>query len=61
MSRSFIGMMAGFALAFAACFGGFVAFVLVAGLGAAGFAVGAWLDGGGSSLELREMFERNRR
>ncbi|GHB29933.1 hypothetical protein GCM10010331_15370 [Streptomyces xanthochromogenes] len=61
MSRSFIGMVAGIALAFAAYFGGFVAFVLVAVLGAAGYAVGAWLDGGGRAIELREMFERNRR
>ncbi|MFE9539681.1 hypothetical protein [Streptomyces sp. NPDC006691] len=61
MSRAFIGMVAGIALAFAAYFGGFVAFVLVAVLGAAGYAGGAWLDGGGSTVALRDMFERNRR
>ncbi|MFJ7206633.1 hypothetical protein ACIQWR_24270 [Streptomyces sp. NPDC098789] len=61
MSRAFIGMIAGMALAFAGYFGGFVAFVLVAVLGAAGYLAGAWLDGGGSPHELRAMYERNRR
>ncbi|GAA4118107.1 MULTISPECIES: hypothetical protein [Streptomyces] len=61
MSRAFIGMVAGIALAFAAYFGGFVAFVLVAILGAAGYAAGAWLDGGGDPRELRDAFERSRR
>ncbi|MFJ9342281.1 hypothetical protein ACIRP0_23730 [Streptomyces sp. NPDC101733] len=61
MSRAFIGMVAGIALAFAGYFGGFGAFLLVAALGAIGYAVGAWLDGGGRSQDLREMFDRSRR
>ncbi|MFE7379050.1 hypothetical protein ACFU9F_01610 [Streptomyces zhihengii] len=61
MSRGFIGMVAGMALAFAAHFGGFGAFLLVAALGAAGYAAGAWLDGGGRLEDLRERFERGRR
>ncbi|MFF3014736.1 hypothetical protein [Streptomyces sp. NPDC057939] len=61
MSRAFIGMFTGMALAFAGYFGGFAAFVLVAALGTIGFAVGAWLDGGGQPHELRAMFDRSRR
>lgn len=61
MSRAFTGMTAGMALAFAGYFGGFAAFVLVAALGAIGFTVGAWLDGGGQPHDLREMFEKSRR
>ncbi|MGW5399630.1 hypothetical protein [Streptomyces sp. NPDC003952] len=61
MSRAFIGMIVGMALAFAGYFGGFGAFILVAALGAAGYAVGVWLDGGGRTHGLRETFERNRR
>ncbi|MFG2623091.1 hypothetical protein ACGFXC_36320 [Streptomyces sp. NPDC048507] len=64
MSRAFIGMVAGIALAFAGYFGGFGAFLLVAALGAIGYAVGAWWDGDGRSQDLREMrqmFDRSRR
>ncbi|MFD8208811.1 hypothetical protein ACFV2S_20755 [Streptomyces sp. NPDC059695] len=61
MSRAFIGMIAGMALAFAGYFGGFTAFVLVAVLGAAGYGAGAWLDGGGRPQELRELLNRGRR
>lgn len=61
MSRAFIGMAAGMALAFAGYFGGFGAFLLVAALGAIGYAAGAWLDGGGRSHDLREMLDRSRR
>ncbi|MEU9027133.1 hypothetical protein [Streptomyces sp. NPDC048383] len=61
MSRALIGMTAGMALAFAGWFGGFGAFVLVAFLGGAGYAAGAWLDAGGQPHELRQMFERSRR
>ncbi|MFE2853921.1 hypothetical protein ACFXJO_22680 [Streptomyces lavendulae] len=65
MSRAFIGMTAGMALAFAGYLGGFAAFLLVAALGAIGGAVGAWLDGdgdgGGQPRDPRAMFERSRR
>ncbi|GAA1371419.1 hypothetical protein [Streptomyces beijiangensis] len=61
MSRALIGMITGMALAFAGYFGGFGAFLLVAALGGIGFTVGAWLDGGGRTDDLREMFrERSR-
>lgn len=61
MSRAATGMVAGMALAFAGYFGGFGAFLLVAALGAVGYGVGRWLDGGGGPEDLREMFERTRR
>lgn len=61
MSRAFIGMIAGMALAFAGYFGGFGAFLLVAALGGAGYAAGAWLESGGQTHDLRELFERSRR
>ncbi|MFD0023678.1 hypothetical protein [Streptomyces sp. NPDC058382] len=61
MSRAAAGTVAGMALAFAAWFGGFGAFLLVAALGSVGYGVGRWLDNGGSQEELRELFERGRR
>ncbi|MBV2352914.1 hypothetical protein KUM39_00830 [Streptomyces sp. J2-1] len=61
LSRATVGMFAGMALAFAGYFGGFVAFLLVAVLGAVGYGVGAWLDRGGDTHDLREMFDRGRR
>ncbi|MFE2478040.1 hypothetical protein [Streptomyces sp. NPDC059389] len=61
MSRAFIGMIVGMALAFAGYFGGFGAFLLVAALGAAGYAAGSWLDTGGLPHGLREMLDRSRR
>ncbi|MFB7709935.1 hypothetical protein [Streptomyces sp. NPDC056105] len=61
MSRAFTGMIAGMALAFAGYFGGFGAFLLVAALGGAGYAAGAWLEGGGQADDLREKFVRSRR
>ncbi|MFE2246044.1 hypothetical protein [Streptomyces lavendulae] len=63
MSRAFIGMTAGMALAFAGYSGGFATFLLVAALGAIVGAVGAWLDGdgGGQPHDLRATFERSRR
>ncbi|MEU0126446.1 MULTISPECIES: hypothetical protein [unclassified Streptomyces] len=61
MSRPVVGMLVGMALAFAGYFGGFGAFLLVAALGAVGWAVGHWLDGGGRPEDLRDLFERNRR
>ncbi|MDF3299239.1 hypothetical protein [Streptomyces tropicalis] len=61
MSRALTGMIAGMALAFAGYFGGFGAFLLVGALGAVGYALGAWLEGGGRPEDLRGMFERSRR
>ncbi|MCX4413757.1 DUF2273 domain-containing protein [[Kitasatospora] papulosa] len=61
MSRPVVGMGAGMALAFAAHFGGFGAFLLVAALGAVGAFVGHRLDGGGVPDALRDVVERNRR
>ncbi|MER5888710.1 hypothetical protein ABT160_33200 [Streptomyces sp. NPDC001941] len=61
MSRAVVGMFVGMALAFAGYFGGFLAFLLVAALGGAGYAVGTWLDGGGQPRDLRDLFERGRR
>ncbi|WP_157968578.1 hypothetical protein [Streptomyces geranii] len=61
MSTPFVGMSAGMALAFAGYFGGFGAFLLVAALGGLGWAVGRWIEGGGSAQDVRDMFERSRR
>ncbi|MFD4572733.1 hypothetical protein ACFWNK_19260 [Streptomyces sp. NPDC058417] len=61
VSGSFIGMVAGMALAFAGYFGGFGAFLLVAALGALGWAAGRWFDGGGRVQDLRDAYDRSRR
>jgi hypothetical protein len=61
VSRPVVGMAAGMALAFAGFFGGFGAFLLVAALGALGWAVGQWFDGGGRMQDLRDAYERSRR
>ncbi|MCS0605850.1 hypothetical protein NX794_32290 [Streptomyces sp. LP11] len=61
MNAPFVGMIAGMALAFAGYFGGFGAFVLVAALGAVGWAVGHWAGGGGRVRDARDLFERSRR
>lgn len=45
MRSSTLGLIVGLVLGLAGAFGGFGAFVLVAVLGAAGFAVGKVLDG----------------
>ncbi|MFJ7272703.1 hypothetical protein ACIQV3_39775 [Streptomyces sp. NPDC099050] len=45
MSRATVGLIAGMALGFAAYFGGFWAFLLVAALGAVGWVVGSILQG----------------
>jgi hypothetical protein len=45
MNMAMGGLVAGLALGFAGYFGGFGAFVLVAALGAIGFAVGRYADG----------------
>ncbi|MGW6736697.1 hypothetical protein [Streptomyces sp. NPDC055013] len=55
MSMAVVGMIAGMALAFAGYFGGFGAFLLVAGLGAVGFVVGRFLEG---EYELGDFFRR---
>lgn len=46
MSGATVGLLAGMALGFAAYFGGFWAFLLVAALGAAGLVIGRVLEGG---------------
>jgi len=61
VNRSIVGMAAGMALAFAGFFGGFGAFLLVAALGALGWVVGRWFDGGGRVQDLRDAYERSRR
>ncbi|MEV1022869.1 hypothetical protein [Streptomyces sp. NPDC050264] len=61
VSRAFAGMIAGMALAFAGYFGGFGAFLLVAALGAVGWAAGRWFDDGGRVQDLRDAYERSRR
>lgn len=61
MSTPFMGMIAGMALAFAGCFGGFGAFLLVAALGGLGWALGRWIEGGGSVQDVQDAFERSRR
>ncbi|MHB9862717.1 hypothetical protein [Streptomyces sp. YIM S03343] len=53
MSLAVVGMIAGMALGFAGYFGGFAAFLLVAALGAVGFVVGRFLEGG---LDLGDLF-----
>ncbi|MFJ4715971.1 hypothetical protein [Streptomyces sp. NPDC088785] len=61
MSRTFIGVIVGMALAFAGYFGGFGAFLLVAALGGLGAWVGHWSDRGGRLQDLRDAYERSRR
>jgi hypothetical protein len=53
MSTAMIGMVYGLALGFAAAFGGFTAFLLVAALGAAGYGAGRLAEGGGLAEALR--------
>ncbi|MGW7052849.1 hypothetical protein [Streptomyces sp. NPDC054887] len=63
MSRAMVGLMAGMALGFAAHFGGFWAFVLVLGLGAAGLVVGRLMEGDlepGNFVRRRDRQERIR-
>ncbi|AYC38413.1 hypothetical protein ACFYZI_05325 [Streptomyces griseorubiginosus] len=61
MNTPVVGMAAGMALAFAGFFGGFGAFLLVAALGGLGWALGRWIEGGGSVRDVRDAFERSRR
>ncbi|MFD7539919.1 DUF2273 domain-containing protein [Streptomyces sp. NPDC059819] len=58
MSRATVGLLAGMALGFAAFFGGFWAFLLVAVLGAVGLVVGRLLDG---DLEISDFVRRERK
>lgn len=53
MTMAVAGMIAGMALGFAAYFGGFGAFLLVASLGTIGFVVGRIVDG---DLEPGDFF-----
>ncbi|RFU88459.1 hypothetical protein DY218_01585 [Streptomyces triticagri] len=53
MSMALVGLIAGMGLGFAAYFGGFGAFLLVAALGAIGFLVGRYADG---DLEPGDLF-----
>jgi hypothetical protein len=45
VSATALGLLGGLALGFAAAFGGFTAFLLVALFAAAGLAIGRWADG----------------
>ncbi|WP_156724330.1 hypothetical protein [Streptomyces apocyni] len=53
MSMAVVGLLAGMGLGFAAYFGGFGAFLLVAALGALGLLVGRYVDG---DLDLGDLF-----
>lgn len=55
MSATAIGLGFGLALGFAGAFGGFVAFLIVLVLGAAGLVAGLWLDG---KLDLSALTAR---
>ncbi len=61
MGKDVLGLLVGMALAFAGWFGGFGAFVLVAALGALGFAAGRFLDQGGDLRDLLVSRDRGRR
>lgn len=54
MDTATLGTLYGIALGFAAAFGGFSAFLLVAALGAAGLTVGRAVEGGGIAEALRD-------
>ncbi|MER5972976.1 hypothetical protein ABT112_25135 [Streptomyces sp. NPDC002055] len=55
MSTATVGLLAGMALGFAGYFGGFGAFLVVAGLGALGLIIGSFLQG---DLVLGEFVHR---
>lgn len=57
MNATVIGLAFGTALGFAAAFGGIVALLIVLVLGAAGWAVGRWVDG---NLDLSSLAGRDR-
>lgn len=58
MSATQMGIAVGIALGFAGAFGGFLEFVVVLVLGAAGFVVGRVLD---SDLDIGSVFSLRRR
>lgn len=60
MGRDVLGLVVGMALAFAGWFGGFGAFLLVAALGAVGFAAGRFVERGGDLRELLVSWGRGR-
>ncbi|MFJ7269064.1 hypothetical protein ACIQV3_20895 [Streptomyces sp. NPDC099050] len=61
MTKDVLGLLIGMALAFAGWFGGFGAFLLVAALGAIGFAAGRFLEHGGDVRALLLSRERGGR
>ncbi|MEI5100995.1 hypothetical protein RB200_23645 [Streptomyces sp. PmtG] len=61
MSTALTGLFVGMALGFAAWFGGFGAFLLVAALGAVGFVVGRLVDDGVGLAEFLGGRHRERR
>ncbi|WP_049578503.1 hypothetical protein [Streptomyces sp. SBT349] len=64
MNMAVVGMIAGMALGFAAYFGGFGAFLLVAALGTIGFVVGRFVDGDlepGDFFRVRDRDDDRRR
>lgn len=61
MTGALVGLVVGMALAFAAWFGGFGAFLLVAAMGAVGFAAGRMVDGGLDWREFLSGTDRRRR
>lgn len=61
MSRAIVGMFVEWPWRTPAYFGGFGAFLLVAALGAVGYGVGRYLEGGVRREDLRGLFERRNR
>ncbi|MEU8777099.1 hypothetical protein [Streptomyces sp. NPDC048606] len=60
MGKDGLGLITGMALAFAGWFGGFGAFLLVAVLGALGYAAGRHLEGGADLRDLLFSYDRRR-
>lgn len=59
MNASVIGLLAGLLVAVAAAAGGFIGFLLALVLGATGFAVGLFADGGSKPFD--DLMSRRRR
>jgi uncharacterized membrane protein len=57
VKTSVVGLAAGMALGFAGAFGGIVAFIIVLVVGAAGLAVGVWIDRSG---DVSDLLDRGR-
>ncbi|MFI5533978.1 hypothetical protein ACIA8O_36115 [Kitasatospora sp. NPDC051853] len=53
MSHTLTGLIGDLALGFAAAFGGFTSFLLVAACGTIGHLLGSWADGGPGPAGLR--------